>query len=189
MQITAIETILPQDPLRTMAAPLEHERHAMVDARHLDGQGRDRCRGYRLGARPSACRQRRHQGDARHADRADLHRPRPDRDRPADARAAPETAHLRCWNGSVLYGISGIDIALWDIAGKLAGLPLHRLLGGAARHTLDAYASLMRYSDPDLVAKNAARAVARGYRAIKLHEIDVKQVNGGARGDRRRDFR
>ncbi len=84
--------------------------------------------------------------------------------------------HIFGWNGSVLYGISGIDIALWDIAGKLAGLPLHRLLGGAARHTLDAYASLMRYTDPDLVAKNAARAVERGYRAIKLHEIDVPQV-------------
>jgi L-alanine-DL-glutamate epimerase-like enolase superfamily enzyme len=34
----------------------------------------------------------------------------------------------------------------------------------------------MRYSDPDLVAKNSARAVERGYRAIKLHEIDVPQV-------------
>lgn len=84
--------------------------------------------------------------------------------------------HIFGWNGSVLYGISGIDIALWDIAGKLAGLPLYRLLGGAARQTLDAYASLMRYSDPALVGRNAARAVERGYRAIKLHEIDVPQV-------------
>src|SRR6266404_5985209 len=84
--------------------------------------------------------------------------------------------HIFGWNGSVLYGISGIDIALWDIAGKLAGLPLHRLLGGAARDELGAYASLMRYTDPAIVARNAARAVERGYRWVKLHEIDIPQV-------------
>src|SRR5258708_23717362 len=81
--------------------------------------------------------------------------------------------HIFGWNGSVLYGISGIDIALWDIAGKLAGLPLHRLLGGAARRTLDAYASPMRYGEPQLVPKNPAPPLQRGYHAIKLHEIGV----------------
>jgi D-galactarolactone cycloisomerase len=84
--------------------------------------------------------------------------------------------HLFGYNGPVLYGLSGIDIALWDIAGKLANQPLHRLLGGAARMELDAYASLMRYTDPDLVAKNAARAVERGFGSIKLHELGVPQV-------------
>jgi D-galactarolactone cycloisomerase len=84
--------------------------------------------------------------------------------------------HLFGTNGPVTYGLSGIDIALWDIAGKRAGLPLHQLLGGAARKTLPAYASLLRYGEPALVAKNAARAVERGFRAIKLHEIDVPQV-------------
>lgn len=35
--------------------------------------------------------------------------------------------------GPVTFGLSGLDIALWDIAGKVAGKPLHALLGGARR--------------------------------------------------------
>ena len=78
--------------------------------------------------------------------------------------------------GPVIYGLSGIDIALWDIAGKRAGVPLHRLLGGATRRQLRAYASLLRYHDPAVVAKLAAEAVERGYAHVKLHEIDVPSV-------------
>jgi D-galactarolactone cycloisomerase len=84
--------------------------------------------------------------------------------------------HLFGRNGSVIYALSAIDIALWDIAGKRAGLPLHALLGGARQREVEAYASLLRYGEPALVAKNAARAVAEGYRFIKIHEIDVPQV-------------
>jgi D-galactarolactone cycloisomerase len=78
--------------------------------------------------------------------------------------------------GPVTYGLAGIDIALWDIAGKRAGLPLHHLFGGPARRQVRAYASLLRYQDPVVVAKLAAEAVERGYRHIKLHEIDVPPV-------------
>src|ERR1700747_2227787 len=42
--------------------------------------------------------------------------------------------------GVVINAISGIDIALWDVAGKVAKLPLYRLLGGC-RHRVEAYAS------------------------------------------------
>ena len=84
--------------------------------------------------------------------------------------------HLLGRGGPVTYAMSGLDIALWDIAGKAAGKPLAELLGGIRRREFAAYASLMRYTDPVLVARNAKAAVARGYRAIKLHEIGAEQV-------------
>jgi D-galactarolactone cycloisomerase len=84
-------------------------------------------------------------------------------------------------NGPVTFGISAIDIALWDIAGKVAGKPLHALLGDAARDKVRAYASLLRYGNPEDVARNAAEAVRRGYRDIKLHEIDLGCIRA-ARG-------
>jgi L-alanine-DL-glutamate epimerase-like enolase superfamily enzyme len=79
-------------------------------------------------------------------------------------------------NGPVSFALSGLDIALWDIAGKVAGAPLYRMLGSTAIPRVPAYASLLRYGDADLVARNAARAVERGYRRIKLHEITVPEV-------------
>jgi L-alanine-DL-glutamate epimerase-like enolase superfamily enzyme len=79
-------------------------------------------------------------------------------------------------NGPVSYALSGLDIALWDIAGKVAGQPLHRMLGAPATKRVPVYASLLRYGDASLVARNAARAVERGYRRIKLHETTVPEV-------------
>jgi L-alanine-DL-glutamate epimerase-like enolase superfamily enzyme len=84
--------------------------------------------------------------------------------------------HLYGRNGPLVYGLSGIDMALWDIAGKRAGCALHELLGGSTKQDLPVYASLVRYSDPELVAHNAARAVSQGFRAVKLHEIGVEQT-------------
>lgn len=78
--------------------------------------------------------------------------------------------------GPVMYALSAIDIALWDIAGKAAQLPLYRLLGGALCQDLPAYASLLRYSDPAAVTRYTERALARGYRILKLHQIDVPSV-------------
>ncbi|HSR79701.1 MAG TPA: mandelate racemase/muconate lactonizing enzyme family protein, partial [Hyphomicrobiaceae bacterium] len=71
---------------------------------------------------------------------------------------------------------TSVDIALWDIAGKRAGLPLCDLLGGARRRHVRAYASLMRYATPRTVARIADEMVARGFRHIKLHEHTVAAV-------------
>jgi L-alanine-DL-glutamate epimerase-like enolase superfamily enzyme len=74
-------------------------------------------------------------------------------------------------NGPVQFALSGLDIALWDIAGKASGKPVWRLLGAErAPRTVTAYASLFRIGTPDLVGQVAAKAVARGYRHVKLHE-------------------
>src|SRR5271169_1108386 len=55
-------------------------------------------------------------------------------------------------NGPVGFALSALDIALWDIAGKRAGKPLYRLLGGAERvERMPTYASLLRYGTADIV--------------------------------------
>src|SRR5579863_5283229 len=87
-----------------------------------------------------------------------------------------KTLHLFGRNGPHIYALSALDIALWDIAGKAANLALWRLLGGTPREHLTPYASLLRYGAPELVAAACERALARGFRAIKLHEIELPMI-------------
>jgi L-alanine-DL-glutamate epimerase-like enolase superfamily enzyme len=93
--------------------------------------------------------------------------------------------HVFGRSGALMYGISAIDIALWDIAGKVAKQPVYQLLGGSDVLSLPCYASLTRYNDPEYVGNNVTRALHSGYRHLKLHEIDVNCVRAAreAAGD------
>jgi D-galactarolactone cycloisomerase len=78
-------------------------------------------------------------------------------------------------NGPVGFALSGLDIALWDIAGKALGQPIHRLLGSTGTKTrIPTYASLLRLTTRENVQKVCTAVVARGYRHIKLHERTVE---------------
>lgn len=70
--------------------------------------------------------------------------------------------------------MSGLDMALWDIRGKAAGLPLYRLLGGAAR-AVPAYAGgvALGYQPPEELVAEAAPHLEAGYRAVKLRIGDT----------------
>ena len=83
--------------------------------------------------------------------------------------------HIHGGTGPVVYALAAIEIALWDIAGKLASSPIASLLGGAPRE-LTAYASLLRYAEPELVASAVERALSQGFRHIKLHEVRLDTV-------------
>jgi L-alanine-DL-glutamate epimerase-like enolase superfamily enzyme len=64
--------------------------------------------------------------------------------------------------------IAVVDCALWDIAGKAADLPIHRLLG-TYRESLPAYASTLTYDTVDEFKREVEACLRHGFRAIKLH--------------------
>jgi mannonate dehydratase len=84
-------------------------------------------------------------------------------------------------NGPVLFNaMSGVDIALWDIKGKRAGMPLYQLLGGRVRHGADCYFHASGSSFGE-VEENARAAMERGFRHVRVQVGTPGYAGYGAR--------
>lgn len=92
---------------------------------------------------------------------------------------------LRRWGhtqGVVMEAISGVDCALWDIAGKAAGCPVWRLLHGAGRERVPVYSSSVYIDTDDVMVARAREQVDRGFAAVKI-KVGRPVREGGWRGD------
>lgn len=86
------------------------------------------------------------------------------------ARVAEKLHQSTFWQGrggAVTHAISGVDMALWDIFGKVTKQPISRLLGGRYRERIKPYGSLLMTA-PEGMAARLLPAVERGFRAIKM---------------------
>src|SRR5436190_11926619 len=70
--------------------------------------------------------------------------------------------------GVAIHAISGVEIALWDIAGQAAGRPIHALVGGRQRNSIRAYASTLMPETPDETKRVVTRWRGEGFGAVKL---------------------
>ncbi len=96
-------------------------------------------------------------------------------------------------SGMPIQALSGVDIALWDISGKISGLPLHKLVGGAHRASVPCYGYGMMLRDEPIsnlasrFEDEAAKIKAMGFTATKMKtgfgpKHDVKLCEAVRRG-------
>jgi L-alanine-DL-glutamate epimerase-like enolase superfamily enzyme len=82
--------------------------------------------------------------------------------------------------GLLTNAISGIDLALWDLKGRVLGQPVHRLLGGAFRDRVMVYGSFgignEKKMTPDEAAAQAAKFVSMGFKAVKVR-LQIRELN------------
>jgi mannonate dehydratase len=89
-------------------------------------------------------------------------------------------------NGPVLNnGISGVDQALWDIKGRMAGMPVYQLLGGKVREAADCYGHASG-GDPQEVVDSVRKYMAQGFRHVRVQVgIPGMAGYGSGRGEAR----
>jgi mannonate dehydratase len=84
-------------------------------------------------------------------------------------------------NGPVLNNaLSGVDMALWDIKGRQAGMPVYQLLGGKLREAADCYAHASGQEIPEVIAR-ARQLMAQGFRHIRV-QVGVPGMAGYGAG-------
>lgn len=87
-----------------------------------------------------------------------------------------------------MAAIAAIDMALWDIKGKVAGLPVYQLLGGKSRQGVSLYAHANGENIEDTLEKTAA-LIAQGFKVIRLQSaIPGLEVTYGVLGDKKDYF-
>ncbi|MAM90818.1 MAG: mandelate racemase [Opitutaceae bacterium] len=88
-----------------------------------------------------------------------------------DPAATSERLHQQSFwqgrGGAITHAVSGIDIALWDILGKVCQQPISRLLGGRYRETIKPYGSILM-DDMDILRARLENGMARGFSAFKI---------------------
>lgn len=94
-------------------------------------------------------------------------------DIPTWNRKTQRAIHMFGRYGITIFAISGVDMALWDLAAKRAGKPLYQLLGTGKREQIPFYASMVRYGTKELATAVCKEVVAAGFNSIKLHEVDL----------------
>jgi D-galactarolactone cycloisomerase len=70
--------------------------------------------------------------------------------------------------GIGIVALSGVDIALWDILGKVRGLPIYQLLGGKCRDQVPVYATALYPEEPSRVARRARGFADQGFHGVKI---------------------
>jgi len=104
----------------------------------------------------------------------------------------------KLYRGTMYYGrraaaitaLAAVDVALWDLAGKHYGQPIHRLLGGKRHERIAAYASILFGRDGPETADVGRRWIEAGYRAVKFgwepmgrsESLDLELVRGARQG-------
>lgn len=95
--------------------------------------------------------------------------------------------------GIGVVALSGIDLALWDILGKVRGVPVYELLGGKCRDGVPVYATALYPEEPAAVAKKARVLADQGFQGVKIkvgfdlaQDIDIVHA---VRREVGRDFR